>query len=769
MPRAWLEPEKLSIPASYTQSLGVNPMVGKILYQRGIIDPESARSFLYPEYYHPTASTQLPGLENLSEILIYAIDRRKKIGIWGDFDVDGQTATTLFVSAIREMGGNVIYHIPIRAYESHGINPIALELFLNQGVEIIVTCDTGISAHESVEYAKKHGVPVLITDHHDLPVELPSAEGIVNPKMLPYEHPLYSLPGVGVVYKVIEHVFHLRGEEQKACQYLDLVALGIVADIALQTGDTRYLLQQGLQSLRATQRAGLLEILKLVDIKTNHLTEEHISYILAPRMNALGRLRDANQIVELLTTSDVSRARVLALVLEGLNAQRKLLCDQVFQAAQAQLTNEPTLLDYPILVLENPNWPAGVIGIVASRLVEQHHRPVILLSSPPGENARGSARSIESVNITSIIEANRHFVKEYGGHPMAAGLSIDRDRIPEFRKALSYTIQKLGIEIPKENDLQIDGYITLPELSLDLANDLELIGPFGAGNPVVVLVSRNLRLTGYAAVGRNDEHLQLAIEDELGNKQRSIWWQGAAFTLPESAFDLAYTIRSSTYHGQSGVQVEWVDYRVVEPSTISVSSKKTNIEVIDLREEPQPVEILNQIITKESILIWGEADLQMESCCHDRFALYPSKVMAIWTIPPGITELRVAIQQVRPEKIYLFSINPGMDKPEPFLRRLSGLLKYCIKNAEGAATIQALAAATAQKTSTIKLGLDWLQARGYIHVIYLQYEAIRVQAGARTNKNVEQRSKLVQSALSESAAFRRYFLKADKDHLITQE
>ena len=420
--------------------------------------------------------------------------------------------------------------------------------------------------------------------------------------MLPAGHPLGTLPGVGVAYKVIEQLLHQYGEDEKKSQFLDLVALGIVADIAIQKGDTRYLLQRGLDALRSTQRLGLLSMMELAVVNQANLTEEHIGFIIAPRMNALGRLADANSIVELLTTSNKSRARILSLELEGLNAQRKLLCDQVYQAAQAQVSLDPKLLDYPILVLSHPSWPAGVIGIVASQLVDLYHRPVILFSTPPGQDARGSARSIENVNITAVIAANHKLVKDFGGHPLAAGLTIDPMRMAEFRDAISRTLQSMGVEIHKEKELNIDGYLALPELTLDLVVDLERLAPFGAGNPPLVFASRNIRMNGYSTVGRNNEHLQLTIEDELGHTQRSIWWHGAGNALPDNHFDLAYSLRASTYRGQREVQIEWVDYHQVEPSEISVKFTKPPIAVIDLR---QRFNTNNKIISNPAIRILG--------------------------------------------------------------------------------------------------------------------------------------------------------------------
>jgi len=742
-------------------------LVSQILYQRGITDPDTAKGFINPDFYHPTSALDLPGMEKIIGILDRAIRGNKKIGIWGDFDVDGQTATTVFVSGLRDLGSNVIFHIPHRTSESHGISTQALQIFLDQGVDILLTCDTGISSHESIEYARTRGVPVLVTDHHDLPIKLPDAEVIINPKMLPAGHPLGTLPGVGVAYKIIERLFDQFGDPEKSSQYLDLVALGIVADVAIQKGDTRYLLQRGLETLRSTQRLGLLSMLELAEVNQANLTEEHIGFIIAPRMNALGRLDDANSIVEFLTTSNISRARILALELERLNAQRKLLCDQVYQAAQAQLSLDPKLLDYPVLVLSHPSWPAGVIGIVASRLVEQYHRPVILFSAPAGLDARGSARSIENVNITSLIAANREMVKDFGGHPLAAGLAIDPLRIAEFRDATSRTLQSMGLGIQKEKNLMIDGYLELPDLTLDLVVDMERLAPFGAGNPPLIFASRSLKLTGYTAIGRNNEHLQLSIEDELGHIQRSIWWHGAGNALPDHQFDLAYSVRASTYRGQHEVQIEWVDFRQIEPSEISLKSTKPSIEVVDLRQEFAPEAKLSHIQHLESLVVWGEAENNSRITCLDRYALNPSNNLAIWTIPPGLVELQAAILMVNPHKVYFFANDPGMDNPKSFLERLLGLIKYRIKHSQGSTTVSYLATATAQKTSTVKLGLEWLIAKGYITIKSIADDEILVEnAGNKFSKDEHAIATLLNSALSESAAFRRYYIKADPDRLL---
>jgi single-stranded-DNA-specific exonuclease len=767
MLRSWLEPQSIKVPEEFVHAIGGNPLVSRVLFLRGLKDIPSAKGFLSPDAYCPTPSTELTDLSTAVEILLQAISNKNTIGVWGDFDVDGQTSTTVLVSALHELGGNVVYHIPVRAEESHGINLPALKIFIRQGVELILTCDTGISASEEIEYLYKTGIRVIITDHHDLPEVLPKAEAIINPKILPMGHPLSTLPGVGVAYKLVEELWHRSGDDEKSQQYLDLVALGIIADIALLTGDTRYLLQLGLAKLRRTKRLGLLAMMEYAELNQANLTEEHIGYILAPRMNAIGRLDDANSMVELLTTKDIGRARVLALELEGMNAKRKLLSDQIYQAAEAQLNTDPKLLDFPVLVLSHPTWPAGVIGIVASRLVEQYHRPVILFSSPPGEIARGSARSIETINITSAIGAHRSLLRGYGGHPMAAGLAIDPELITDFRNAISRTIQDMGLRVQTEKALQIDGYLALPQLSLELIEDFERLAPFGAGNPPLVFATRDLKLTGYVAVGRSNDHLLLTIEDELGHSQQSIWWQGAGYSIPETKFDLAYSVRTSTYGGQREVQIEWIDYRLPEPEIISLESKEQLIEVIDFRDEPEPVIKINDLQSKVTLQIWGEAKVERQLSSTDRFSLSPAGNLAIWTIPPGPDVLESVLKKVKPKRVYLFGIDPGMDKPETFLKRLVGLVKSRIKTSDGITDLSMLACATSQRIQTIKAGLEWLQDHGYICLEIIDHDRMKIAAGnEKKNEDTKTSSACLNALLAESAAFRRYFKEASKERLL---
>ncbi len=349
----WLEPRDISIPEALLSAVGGHPLVAVTLARRGIVDVQAARAFLDPEVYTPASPWDLPGMQVAVERLQRAIRQGESICVWGDFDVDGQTATALLVSVLRSLGAKSSFHIPVREVESHGVNLPVLKKIIDGGAQLVLTCDTGIGAHEAVDYARERGVDVIISDHHDLPhtpdgdLRLPHAAAVVNPKLLPGDHPLATLPGVGVAYKLAQALCQEAGcSERTVDEHLDLVALGIVADIATQRGDTRYLLQRGLRTLRGAQRAGLRAMMEYAELNPDWLTEEHIGYELGPRLNALGRLDDANQAVELLTTQDIGRARVLALGLESLNARRKLLTSQVLQGALAQIEGDPSLVEF---------------------------------------------------------------------------------------------------------------------------------------------------------------------------------------------------------------------------------------------------------------------------------------------------------------------------------------------------------------------------------------------------------------------------------------
>ena len=764
--RNWVEPDPVSVPEEFRQAIGGNPLVAEVLFRRGICALPAARAFLDPAHYSPTPPEDLPGVLAAALRIEQGIASGEKMCVWGDFDVDGQTSTTLLVTGLRGLGAQVSYHIPVRASESHGVNIANLQPILQSGLDLLITCDTGVSSHEALAFARQGGADVIVTDHHELPAVMPETCATVTPRLLPPDHPLAGLPGVGVAYKLIEALYIRAGRAAELDSFLDLVALGIVADLAPQTGDTRYLLQRGLAALRASTRLGLQTMLEIADIQPAWLTEEHIGFILGPRLNALGRLDDANPVVELLTTSDPGRARVLATHLEGLNAHRRLLTGQVLAAALAQISKDSSLLDLPVLVLSHPEWPAGVIGIVASELAERYNRPTILLAAPVGQPARGSARSIDGVNITAAIASQQRLLLNFGGHPMAAGLALLPENLAAFRRGVARAVQKeQGGALPRPR-LAIAGYLTLDDLSMDLVADLERLAPFGAGNPPLVLAIRNLKASSVTSIGRDGDHLQVLVEDEQGRTRRVMWWRGAGWPQPEGIFDLACVVRASTYRGQRDIQVEWKDARPVETET--GEAHRAALAVIDQRGLLHPLPVLRQIQAGESVVVWGEGEARRLPGACDRTQLHPADTLVLWTTPPGRAELRAALEIVQPRAVVLFGVDPVDSSPEAFLKRLAGMVKYALDHPTGPIAITRLTTAAAQRETAIRKGLQWLEKRGLVKVVFLEENLVELTSGAGENSAHSESELLasIKSIIAETIAFRAYFQSAGAEFLI---
>jgi len=741
--------------------------VAETLARRGITTVSAARAFLNPDAYTPTPPEALPDLERAAARLTEAIARGEQICVWGDFDVDGQTSTTLLVATLRELGGRVRYHIPVRATESHGISLPHLAAEIDAGAELVLTCDTGVSEDEAIAYANERGVPVIVTDHHELPLALPPAYAVVNPHRLPEAHPLATLPGVGVAYKLAQALYALSGREGEAAQHLDLVALGIVADVAMLQGDARYLLQRGLLALRETRRLGLQALIASAGLQAAQLREEDIGFGLAPRLNALGRLGDANVIVEFLTTDDLARARVLAAQLEGLNQQRKLLCTQVEQGAEALLERDPTLLEDAALVLAHPGWPAGVIGIVANRLVERYDRPTVLIALGEDGVGRGSARSVEGCHITEAIAEQAALLRGFGGHAMAAGLAIDAEQISRFRRRLSAAVLAQRGRAP-EPTLQIDGYLPLEALSLELVADLERLAPFGPGNEPLTLATRDVTIQHHSALGRTGEHLQVVVEDAAGTSQRVVWWRWSGAPLPEGPFDLAYKVGMNSFRGAVNLQVQWVDARVVAPPEPVVEAPSSRLVIEDFRQAVQPLAAVAPWLGREDVQVWAEA--QQEIAGLTRAQLTPAGTLVIWSAPPGPEVLQAALVQVAPQRVVLVGVDPGMDARDIFLKRLAGAVKYVLRTNGGQVSLAMLAGVTAQREATVRLGLAWLEAQGHITIVEESTGALQLAPGSGQANETTSRQVmlLLRAALAEAEAYRRYFVQADAERLLAE-
>jgi single-stranded-DNA-specific exonuclease len=700
-----------------------------------------------------------------------ALKTHEPIAVWGDFDVDGQTATAVLVEALGAISAALgvkptsplHYQVP-QGNQGHGIYLPALDELLLQGVTLLITCDTGVDALSAVERAARQGCDVIVTDHHDLTDRLPPAMALVNPRRLPGGHPLRELPGVGVAYKLVEHLFQRIGQEDQLQAALDLVALGIVADLATQVADTRYLLQCGLQALRTTKRVGLRALIEHAELRLQGLSEEHVGYQLAPRLNALGRMGDANQGVELFLTQNLARARILAAEMDGLNYQRRLITNQIFQAALSQVEQNPALQDYRALVVAGHNWHAGVLGLVAGRLVERFGRPAVVLCLSEDGKARGSARSVPGCDIVAALRPVSHLLLRFGGHPGAAGLALNAANLEAFRKALSRSVAAVWDAASAAPGLQIDAYISLDQLSLELVGEIERLAPFGPGNPALQLATQDLHVVEDVLVGRDGEHRRLIVADEAGMQQTVVWWQGAGQPVPEGRFDLAYVLRARDYRGEMQLQVEWLAARPHEPAAASSHPARA---VVDWRSQAEVYAGLAGL-PEGAAAVWAEAedrDVLERIGGVGRLDLAAAPALVIWTAPPGPAELAYVLQSVRPVTVYLVAHQPPTDEMAVFVERLMGMVKHDLNRRGGQVAVQRLAAALGQRETTVRAGLEWLAAMGQLDIVAADGDVLRLQAGGEPLGNRRSLEARIRRLLDETAAYRRYFRSAPVEAL----
>ncbi len=764
----WIDPPESPLPADLASMQAMPELVLRILHRQGVHSSADARAFMNFRAYTPASPYDLKDMEKGVERTLQAIKAGELIGVWGDFDVDGQTATATLVSALRRIGAKVVYHVPVRGPESHGIKLEFLQPFVKQGISLLITCDTGISELESIDWAQFQGVDVIITDHHALPERLPQAFAVINPQFLDTTHPLRPLPGVGVACKFAEALLERCKLSDEVRSLHDLAALGTVADIAELHADARFLVQSGIDLIRQSPRSSIRAMLQAAEIEAAQFSEESISFALAPRMNAVGRLADANPMVEFLLSDDPAVLSVTVNQLEGLNAQRKLLCDQVFQGALAQIERNPGLLDHPVLILSHPEWPAGVVGIVASRLISLYHRPVILMVSPPGGLMRGSARSVEGIDITAAIRQNAIYLTSFGGHPMAAGLALDPQQFKIFQRELDKAVEQQCLLHPVVNELQIDVWQQPTHIDLSLLQSIDLLAPFGAGNPPIVMASKNMKLVSATPIGKTREHLQLLVEDAQGQTSKFLWWQAAGLPQPEGPFDLAFTARASTYKGQPQVQLEWLDFRPVEIESITLATqKRKNIEHFDYRGSAFSERALKEISSKYQPQIFYEGLQASSTPGKNRSELGPSETLVMLTLPPSQSILDEILQKVQPQRIFWFGSEQPDNETQTLLISLAQRVKQGFSQNRTLFSLDAMAVELATTTEIICHILQWMAARGDISIQDTGNNNLLLTPGGIADPTqADGFKKKIQKAMSECQAYRRYALRCDISDLV---
>jgi single-stranded-DNA-specific exonuclease len=554
---------------------GLSPLMGQVLINRGMETPEQAQVFLNPESQAiPTPMDEFPDLAISVDMLKEAIANAEKIAICGDYDADGMTSTALLLRALRWLGADVDYAIPSRMKDGYGINTRIVEEFAEEGVGLILTVDNGISAHEAIARAVELGITIIITDHHDLPSQLPDADAILNPKQLDESSPYRGLAGVGVAYILAVTLAQELGQLQGLTkQLLELFTLGTIADLAPLIGINRRWLRRGLQLLPQSQLTGVQALMQIAGVSDEQKTlkPEDIGFKLGPRINAIGRLADPQIVIELLTTTDAGVALERAMQCEQINQKRQQLCEQIEQEAIAFIEqNQLNFHQERVLVIVQPNWHHGVIGIVASRLVERYGVPVFIGTYEDKEHIRGSARGIPEFHVFEALEFCRDLLGKFGGHQAAGGFSLPAKNLDAFRASLSrFAHQCLQPEHLKPL-VTIDAQADFNQITPNLYQQIDAFHPCGIGNPDPIFWTSNVRVLEQKIVGKG--HLRLTFtQDNQSVKFTAVAWRwGEYFPLPPRV-DIAYKLRKNTFNGNTNIELEIVGIRL---STSPVSSAR---------------------------------------------------------------------------------------------------------------------------------------------------------------------------------------------------
>jgi single-stranded-DNA-specific exonuclease len=547
-------------------ALKVSPLVARLLCQRGLGDPESASRFLDPRLEHLHDPMRLADMRPAIDRILAAIARHERIAIHGDYDVDGITSTVILRRALELMGAEVVHFIPERLTDGYGLQPAAIERLHGQGVALVISVDCGIRGADAAVRARELGVDLIVTDHHEPDQTLPPAFAVINPKRTDCAYPDKYLAGVGVALKVVQALCRETGRDSWLPGFVKIAAIGTLADVVPLVGENRVIAKVGLDLLsRGPHKVGLRALLEVSGLSGKTIDSYHISFMVAPRVNAAGRMSTPDLATRLLLANDEAlgeAARELAQQLDGENIRRQEEEAEILAAARKVVQTDPAVGARSVLVVGGEGWHRGVIGIVASKLVDAFHRPAIVLSID-GEVAYGSCRSIPDFDMLGALERCAGLFMRFGGHKQAAGLTMEAARIKELRQAVNAVADEtLGPEdlMPR---LRIDSDLTFRGITGGIAAGVSALAPFGAGNPRPVFAARGVEIID-GPRKLKERHLKMALRQD-GRIFRAIAWRAAErhdfLAEHKAALDVAFSLEQNQYNGETYVELTLADIR----------------------------------------------------------------------------------------------------------------------------------------------------------------------------------------------------------------
>ena len=795
--KQWQIPQPLTIPESFFHTVNEfidlptkGKYISQLLWQRGIIQREDIAQFLDAQYNQSVNPFHFGEEMQWAVARVkQALERQEKIVIWGDFDADGITGTAVLWDGLKQIINTekLSYYIPNRLTESHGLNIAGIERLSQQKVNLIITVDTGSTNIAEIEFAQQLGIDFIVTDHHTLPEERPPVVAIINPRYLSTEDPLYNLSGVGVAYKFMEALGQTLPEAKQLNleSLLDLVAIGLIADLVKLTGESRFLVQKGLQKLQEQltirTRPGVAKLLELCQRTGDRPTD--ISFGIGPRINAVSRLSgDASFCVELLTSQDVKYCHKLAEDTELANTRRKALQKDIVESVQKQL-NKLDLSTTSVIVLNDPQWPAGILGLVASQIAQEYARPTILLTTgnnydfnPDNTNnindnlsditenltdnlidqttnnsdqsspvlARGSARSVESIDLYELVKNQANLLHKFGGHPFAAGLSLPVENLPLFTESINQQLKQKSFD-PQQcsTTLKVDLIVNVSELGRDLFQELKLLEPCGMGNPAPKLLIKNCWFDKVWNENQSDlknkkiKYLKTTFKlKDNTNKYtehtgfNGIWWGHSANELPPSEVrcDVIVELDGNTYKGKTNYQVRLIDWRYAS-DTSDNQNQDTECQsdnwIIDWRNRDIQQTDLDELSMTFNSQLLGDLEANTQAELLEKISPYMIK-----ECPISWDDLRIFWQKLNNfSSAYSDNLSNNYQTKSPFIiaysgeahhslspleiwQNLVGIAKYLHSHQEGV-TRQKLRQRLGISEVTIQIGFRCLQKLGF--------------------------------------------------------
>lgn len=564
----YAEPEQEESVRQLQQSLKVPRQIAHLLALRNVQTYNQAKTFFRSGVTQLHDPFLMKDMDDAATRLCRAIQKHEKVVIYGDYDVDGTTATSILYTFLQKFGTEVDYYIPHRFKEGYGINPDGIQYALDVGASLIVSVDCGITAIEEAAYAKKKGLDLIICDHHNVGDEIPDAVAVLDPKRPDCSYPFDGLSGAGVGFKLIQAAIKKMGlSDTLAYEYLDLVAISIASDIVPIVDENRILMREGLSMINSNPRLGIKELLKLIKMPPGTVSTSGIVFSVGPRINAAGRMGDATAAVELMISQDELSAAQHARDLERINKKRRDTDTRTMDEAMAMIDEEFNIDELSSMVLHHPEWHLGVIGIVASRLVDAYYRPTIMLSTVEGK-IKGSARSVKGFNIYEALKQCDDLLEQFGGHEFAAGLTMEKENLEEFRKRIDKIAFKNLSESDFKPELLVDAKLNLADVDTKFWKLLTQFEPFGPGNLRPIFVSENICIEGGPSIVGNG-HLKMSLRQEGSPVFDAIGFNMHEY-LPklrncdEQKIDVAYVLEENHWNGKRTIQMRLKDIHVEE-------------------------------------------------------------------------------------------------------------------------------------------------------------------------------------------------------------